>query len=604
MKEHNKKNSYKFIYLFFILLITGCTKIQDQDKTAPFISPTTTLAAPTVGTNATPSELADFDTFLNEIFKSEIQADTLTLHFSLSDPAAYGIKMSEVTLGHINAESSKESIHKIENCLTTLKCYDYNSLTKEQKMNYDILSYNLNTSLALGSFPYFQVILGPASGVQAQLPIFFSEFGFYTKEDFDTYITLLNSVPEYFNEIVAFERQRSAAGYFMSDTIADEVIAQCNAFLAERENNLLISCFEENLNNFTKFSEEEKEKYRDANRKAIQNSVLPAYESLVKALQELKGTGTNKGGLSKYEGGADYYEIAVQGLTGSEKTIQEMKASINSTLEKSLRHMFDTQRRNPSIFDEISNLKFPCTDPMETLAYLKDASAENYPEPVNLTYQVKYVPEALREFLNPAMYFIPPLDRYENNTIYINIASEEGLDSIFPTLAHEGYPGHMLQNTYFLSQNPHPIRRILSSLGYDEGWAVYVEADSYRMAELNETMSEYLISNLIATFCLYAITDIGIHYDGWSLEDTIRFWKDYGANSVSAMSIYNSIVAEPGAYLPYCMGYLEFMELRTYAETYQGDAFSPKKFHEFILKSGSMPFPLLKKYLNIWLAEQ
>lgn len=46
---------------------------------------------------------------------------------------------------------------------------------------------------------------------------------------------------------------------------------------------------------------------------------------------------------------------------------------------------------------------------------------------------------------------IPAIDDYKKNVIYVNKA-QTGQESLYPTLAHEGYPGHLYQTTYFHSK--------------------------------------------------------------------------------------------------------------------------------------------------------
>ena len=72
------------------------------------------------------------------------------------------------------------------------------------------------------------------------------------------------------------------------------------------------------------------------------------------------------------------------------------------------------------------------------------------------------------------------------NTIYINrLDTAEGL-SLFTTLAHEGYPGHLYQTIYsghyLQASGASPLRRTLYYGGYIEGWAMYVELNSYDYA--------------------------------------------------------------------------------------------------------------------------
>ena len=91
---------------------------------------------------------------------------------------------------------------------------------------------------------------------------------------------------------------------------------------------------------------------------------------------------------------------------------------------------------------------------------------------------------------------------------------------------------------------------------------------------------------------------MGIHYEGWTFEDTFAFFSKYGiANQSVVREIYELIVSDPANYLKYYIGYLEFLELKKDAMEQQGKNFSQKKFHEAILNAGPCSFPTLRKYV-------
>ncbi len=164
-------------------------------------------------------------------------------------------------------------------------------------------------------------------------------------------------------------------------------------------------------------------------------------------------------------------------------------------------------------------------------------------------------------------------------------------------MAHECYPGHLYQTVYSYSKDLLPIRYILYHGGYTEGWATYVEMLSYHYAGLDENMAEALMLNQDATLSLYATIDMGVHYDGWSLADTVDFLGAYGITTTSVISkIYQTIIENPANYLKYYIGYLEFLSLKEQAKKYYGNDYSELMFHTTILNMGSAPFYLLEKY--------
>lgn len=577
MKHRNKTIVRVTLFCFAALfpattLFYGCSKKQEPEK--PFLE------------------------FANDLFLDQVTTDTISLHYTLSEPENFGIQPFEPTLGDYGAEQMKEDIAASERYLETLKSYDYTALTEEEKLIYDSLKPSLESDLAMKDYIYLQESLGPTTGLQAQLPILLAEYAFNEKQDIDDYIGILEDLKRYFNQIATFEQEKSKRGYFMSDETVDAIIEQCNAFISNPEQNLLINCFVEKINAMDDLTLDEKTLYEERNRDAVLNSVIPAYQLLIDTLTSLKGTGKDTQGLCGYDGGKEYYELLAQAQTGSSKTVKEMKKSLNAEYLACMTTMATIQTKNPGILDDYENLKFPYTDPTEIMEYLKTAVRNDFPLLEDVNYNVKYVHESLRDYLSPAMYLIPPIDDLNHNNIYINNKPEYDLEQIFPTIAHEGYPGHLYQNVYFRKSNPQPIRSFLSPTGYEEGWATYVESYSYELAKLEDDMAAMLSANTIASHCLYSLTDIGVNYEGWSLEDTVSFWSPLGIGRDAAEEIYLTMAAEPCVYLPYAIGCIEFMELRNEAEDILGDQFTLKAFHTFLMELGPAPFDVVESRMK------
>ena len=140
---------------------------------------------------------------------------------------------------------------------------------------------------------------------------------------------------------------------------------------------------------------------------------------------------------------------------------------------------------------------------------------------------------------------------------------------------------------------------MLNFSGYVEGWGTYVEMQSYYYAGLDENVAALLQKNQSAILSLYASTDLGIHYDGWSLEDTIQFWNSYGITDEDAIQdIYEYIIGEPSSYLKYYVGYLQFKELQEATKLKYLYNYDNINFHRAVLKIGPAPFDIVEKYLD------
>ena len=72
---------------------------------------------------------------------------------------------------------------------------------------------------------------------------------------------------------------------------------------------------------------------------------------------------------------------------------------------------------------------------------------------------------------------------------------------------------------------------------------------------------EALKENELASYDIMILCDIGIHYEGWSLDDFSDFISEKGINleEDSLKTQYKQLQANPAAFEPYYVGYEEFM---------------------------------------------
>ena len=554
----------KIILSFFFsitLLAGGCSKISTNVNTA-------------------------FRNFTMSLFRDDVASNTLGLHYTLLDPEAYGISETVISLGTFPTDSESAHIF-LENCEAALHKFSYHDLSKENKLTYDILSSYINIEKAGTDFCLYNEPLSPVTGIHAQLPILLSEYTLRSEAEVLTYLDLLKTVPDYFASLIHFERTKSAAGLFMSDSVLDTVLTQCSAFLEMGEQNYLHASFIERLSNIPSISESNRISYISDHQKIMNECIYPAYSNLVSALQELRGTGQNDHGLCYNPNGKDYVSYILSSEIGSSKSISEIQTRIESQIAEDLLQMVSVKNTKQSA------LQMENTNPLDILQELKDKISGAFPPSNPVSVSIKYVPSALEEHLSPAFYFIPAIDNMKENIIYINQNKALNDLDLFSTLAHEGYPGHLYQTTFFADTNPDPLRHLFSFKGYVEGWATYAEMCSYYISPLDKTSATYAQKNNSLLLGLYAMADLGIHYEGWTLDEMVNFFKIYGIQNMEILNeIYNYILGDPLNYLSYYVGYLEILDLKKDFSGTQID------FHRNFLEIGPAPFSVVEKWMS------
>ena len=552
------------------------------------------------------SEDQRFENFTCRLFQEEIRANTLNLHYTLAYPESYGIKDYSISLGSMDPDTMEDSRASLETLQNKLEDFSVEKLSQQNQMTYDILRLELSTELSPGNDPLLQEPLGPNLGIQAQLPVLLAEYTFRSPSDIRDYFSLLACLPEYFQEILAFEQEKSSKGLFMSDISADRIIAQCLSFTGSSDEHYLNSMFREQVTELAqqkKLSQKQVDSYLAMQEKLMEECVLPAYTQLQQGISQLKGTGKNESGLSHLPGGKAYYEYLIQSTVGDYRSPEEISQRLYRQLASDSQEMLALKEQNPQILTQAAQASSPCeAQPEEMLKYLNTAMTQDFPHLDAGDYQVKYVPESMEEFSSPAFYLTPPIDTLSPNTIYINQSSQVSGTELFTTLAHEGFPGHLYQTLSFGNTHPSPIRDLLSCSGYIEGWATYVESLSYGYAAdflgISPDVMQFLWLNRSMTLCLYSLLDLGIHDQGWTFQTAFELLQSFGiAQEETCREIFQYIVENPANYLKYYLGYLNFCDLRSEIQEKQGDTFSSKDFHSALLDLGPAQFPVVEKYL-------
>ena len=539
---------------------------------------------------------AEFEAYTEELFCSEVSSNTINLHYTLKNPEDYGITEDAAGLGSFETDTDLVKA-SVENMRRSLEDFSYDNLDLQNKITYDILEYQIKAAEQSADFILYEEPLGLVSGVQTQFPVVLSEYQFYDSQDVETYLELLEMTGAYFDSLIKFEREKSSAGLFMADYALDIVIEQCQAFLDMGDGNYLYSTFVDRIKDVNELTEEEKSDYIQDNALAVSDCIFPAYEKLISDLEQLRGSGKNEKGLSYLPEGIDYYELVVRQSTGSERSVEEMedltRRQITDDLEAMEKVLGITTEEAQEAAAAIAQ-----TSAELILTRLQEGISGTFPEAPDTVLEVKYVPEEMEDHLSPAFYMIPAIDNTEQNVIYINQAHMSDDLTLFTTLAHEGYPGHLYQTVYYESTDPDPIRSIMDFGGYVEGWATYAEMGSYYLTPLSKEQATLLQKNSSIILGLYALADMGIHYDGWSRMDTVAFFSNYGITDAETVErIYELIIGSPGNYLKYYIGYVEFLELKKEWAEEKGEAFSQKEFHEAVLEVGPAPFEIVEEYM-------
>ncbi len=174
------------------------------------------------------------------------------------------------------------------------------------------------------------------------------------------------------------------------------------------------------------------------------------------------------------------------------------------------------------------------------------------------------------------------------------------------TAFHETIPGHHLQID-IAAHRPDvpPIARYLFNSGYVEGWGLYAERLADELGLYSSDADRMGMLSNRAWRAVRLIVDTGIHALGWDRQKAVDTMLAHTAASPDfASAEVDRYIAWPGQACAYMIGYLEILRLREEAQKALGPRFDLRAFDDRVLEDGSVPLPLLRENIEIWIRRQ
>lgn len=167
-------------------------------------------------------------------------------------------------------------------------------------------------------------------------------------------------------------------------------------------------------------------------------------------------------------------------------------------------------------------------------------------------------------------------------------------------------PGlHLLAGSQFENTARMPYRRFAAHEGFVRGWQAYVlDAAGPAMGRLSAAQQFGVRLQELAAAC-GLVVDTGINAFGWSRADALAFLRAWLPDDDADLErdIVWPAVELPGVLAAGPLGAREFRGLRRWAERELGERFRLSAFHAEVLRTGSVPLPVLGTHLERWIWE-
>ncbi|MEE8886475.1 MAG: DUF885 domain-containing protein [Eubacteriales bacterium] len=546
-----------------------------------------------------------FDDFLNDWVIESYGTSYLLMHQACGgDWESIGIEKPDPVFTTIKWSDFSDEAQADMDDLEELRTYDYDALTEEQQAEYTILEQELENDYVLCMHPEFYFLFGGSADVINDIVTSLSDFTFNYEEEFDDFVSLIESVPDYMDSILEVTEKQASMGYFITESELSNVLDEIDAVIDAGEDSSIISSFNDSIDAFDGLTDEEKQDYKDQVKSAVTDKLIPSFQEAEDKLMELDGSRDGDDAMCSLENGAAYYDVLVRTTCGYETSVPEVFQILQDRLGQAIEELawLQTQMTDEEYTEEID-----MDSAEEIMDYLKN-HMDDYPDGPDSGYTISYLNDDEKSDRIVAYYLIAPLNGYdtsEGNIIRVNPDSTSNPNELYITLAHEGYPGHLYQSTYYMDNNDSLFRYVSGPSAYTEGWAEYADYEAMLDAPLSENSAEYYALNEEIDYVLMAIMDIGYNYYGWSENTAEKFMVNCGFSeeyaAAAASGFLESASGLPSLYISYGLGMAQILNMRDEAEEELGSSFDVVEFHSVILDGGCRPLDMVEEDVEEWI---
>lgn len=539
----------------------------------------------------------EFEQFLNDVYILMITQSSIYLHFSVENPEDYGLE-AEAGFGETDEEFEEEFYSFLEEKLAG---FDYDSLTEEQQLLYDKLSYELvmyNEGEDYGNF--YLYALGQNNNTLSNIQTMLTEYSIQSAKDAEEFIEILKLFPDYLTRVEDEMQDELDEGSVITEAMLTASVDFAEDWLSDKaEENVIYLCFENNLSE-AGLSDDENEEYLSELAAVIEDSMMPAIEDYEDFLDGLDDYVVAATGLSSFEDGADYYSWLLESYLGSGMTVDELYDYVLDKFNEQMDEVLDISYEHPLAATTYTLATSQYSDdPNEVLEALVELASEEFPSVGDLSWILSSLDDSQKVDSIVAYYMSPQLDNIGRKVIRINDDNVDNSVELFVTMAHEGIPGHLYQDEYDLTDETgyEELDSELTYMSYSEGWAMYVEKLAYGWCIKDENQARIRFLDNIMSYEIVTLADICVNYYGYDQSELGDWLADFGFDDEdTADYIYNFVISDPGIYPCYGAGFL-LMEDTIDALVNTGN--TEKEAYEKVLTIGAAPYSIIWNKLGI-----
>jgi len=520
---------------------------------------------------------ADKELSFSEFAKNEIEKPDNSFYTVITNEQtgeeSYKLKKQEIPIQSIVAKEYSDK-------LSLLSEFDYEFLTEDDKLLYDILERDYTLKKSGAEYLLYDDILSSENGVHLSLVSSLCDFEIKDKSDVEKYLSLYGNVKEYTESVIAYEKKRSDVGITRHKNDAKLIVSDCISISENPER--IMSAFEKKLKNIN-ITENERKAFISEHNRLTKEVFVPAYKKLANEIEKLPTR--TKGGLSSLTGGKEYYSHKISSFYGKEVNPDEMIKNLDADLYYYEGIFLSTASAFPETFYEDNfGIKIPYNSVEEILPDYTEKAEKNFPD-LN-----KFIPEAKYTSILES-----PVMVDEKNLTKVKISTVYPINETMDYISSDILPGGAYRDFIYESYVSDDTRKALKNECFADGWDMYAKIEMNKLIFGNTLSLELMNSNSIFWVMIIARVDMGVNYEGWGETEVDNFFKEHHLSVPLAEYYYNLAVQKPF----YCMKeYLCFHEITSAKENLKstyGRSFDEKLFNETVLKNGYLPLDIMNE---------
>jgi len=586
--------------------------------TLPLVAAAILLAA--CGPQQSPSEQANatFDALFDESLKTSPEFMTYL-----------GMRERYDEWDDNSEQAYQDSVALTQKHLETLKAIDASALDKVSALSLKLYKQRLENGLEDTQWRYHGYPVNQMFGTHSSIPSFLiNQHLIANPDEARAYVARVKAVPLVLDELISDLSIRADKGIIAPKFVFAHSIRDSQNIIAgigeeSEEENPLVADFKAKVDKLALDESVAAQLMTELNA-ALVNQFVPAYEKLIATLEQLEARSEGNFGAWKLPDGADYYANALQRITTTDLTADqihelglsevarihdEMRAIMQQVeFDGDLQAFFEFMRTDPQFYLDNSEEGRAAyiAEADRIIADMNSRLDELFITKPKADLIVKAVEPFREKSAGRAFYQRAAPDGSRPGTYYANLYRMEDMPTYdLEALAyHEGIPGHHMQGSISQEQDALPkFRRFGGYTAYSEGWGLYSEFIPKEMGLYTDPYSDFGRLSMELWRACRLVVDTGVHHKRWTREQAINYLNDNTSSSEEANTkAIERYMVMPGQATAYKVGMLKILELREKARAELGEQFDIRAYHDVVLGNGAVPLNVLEDLVAEWVA--